>query len=107
MKNDYQTRINKALKHIDSNLGEDINVKNLADISGFSLYHFHRIFKALVSETPYDTLLRLRLEKAVFLLKYKNDLNISQVGYESGFSSAENFSRQFKTRHPLKTEGQI
>ena len=98
MKTYYQTRINLALQHIDANLSEDINVKSLADLSGFSLFHFHRIFKAITGETPYESLLRLRLEKSVFLLKYNHGLSITEVGFESGFSSAENFSRQFKSR---------
>lgn len=94
----YQGKINKALNHINANLSEEIDVKLLADLSGFSLFHFHRIFKAMMGETPYDHLLRLRLEKSIFLLKFEQELNISEVGYESGFSSAENFSRQFKAR---------
>lgn len=106
MNNYYHDRINKSLKHIDANLSDEISVQTLAEISGFSLYHFHRIFKAVTSETPYESLLRLRLEKAVFLLKYNNDLNISEVGYESGFSSPENFTRQFKERYKI-TPGQF
>jgi len=99
--NFYRARINKALKYIDSNLDEEINVKALADISGFSLFHFHRIFKAITEETPYEFLLRLRLEKSIFLLKYRPKLKIAEIGYESGFASAENFSRQFKSRFKI------
>ncbi len=105
MDNYYQARINKVLKHIDSHLGEEINVKELAELSGFSLYHFHRIFKAITSETPYEALLRFRLEKAVFLLKYHPDLKIAEIGYESGFASPENFTRQFKERYQITPGG--
>ncbi len=101
MTNIYQSKINKALKHIDANLSEEINVSDLAKESGFSLFHFHRIFKAITNESPYDSLLRLRLEKAVFLLKHSKGLKISEVAYESGFSSPENFTRQFKTRFKI------
>ncbi|MFK8038559.1 MAG: GyrI-like domain-containing protein [Crocinitomicaceae bacterium] len=101
MTSNYQSRINKALKYIDSHLDEDINVKTLAELSGFSMFHFHRIFKATTGETPYESLLRLRLEKSVFLLKYERDIKISEVGYACGFSSAENFSRQFKARYEM------
>ncbi|MBO6514966.1 MAG: AraC family transcriptional regulator [Bacteroidia bacterium] len=97
----YIARINKALEYIDQHLDEEINVSKLANISGFSLYHFHRIFKANVRESPYDFLLRLRLEKAIFLLKYRRQLSIAEVGYESGFSSPENFSRLFKERYEV------
>lgn len=106
MDNYYHSKINKALVHIDKNLSEEINVPKLAEICGFSLFHFSRIFKGITGETPYELLLRLRLEKAIFLLKYNNELNISQVGFESGFSSPENFSRQFKERYDI-TPGQF
>jgi len=99
--NNYQTQINKALTHINSNLDAAINIKDLAQLSGFSMFHFHRIFKAITGETPYDSLLRLRLEKSVFMLKYNAELNVSEIGFECGFSSAENFSRQFKSRFKI------
>lgn len=98
MENQYQSKINKALDYIDANLDQEVDIKKLAVISGFSVFHFHRIFKAMTGESPYDSLLRLRLEKSVFLLKYRRALKIAEVGYESGFASAENFSRQFKSR---------
>jgi len=99
--NYYHVRINKALNYIDAKLNEEIDIKTLANLSGFSMFHFHRIFKAITGETPYDSLLRLRLEKSIFLLKYKPELKIYEVGYESGFASAENFSRQFKSRFKI------
>ncbi|MFK7971445.1 MAG: GyrI-like domain-containing protein [Bacteroidia bacterium] len=80
---------------------QEISVKDLARLSGFSLFHFHRIFKAIAGESPYESLLRLRLEKAVFLLKYEQKLKIAEIGYEIGFSSPENFSRQFKSRYNI------
>lgn len=101
MDNYYHARINKVLKHIDSHLSEEINVTELAELSGFSLFHFHRIFKALTTETPYEALLRLRLEKAVFLLRYHPEMKIAEIGYQSGFASPENFTRQFKERYQI------
>lgn len=39
-------------------------------------------------------------------MKYNVELNVSEVGYESGFSSPENFTRQFKNRYKI-TPGQF
>ncbi|MCB0711793.1 MAG: AraC family transcriptional regulator [Ignavibacteriae bacterium] len=94
----YRTRINKALKYMGEHLSEEITISHLADAAHFSPFHFQRIYKALQSETPYDTILRLRLEKSVFLLKHYRSKPIAEVAFESGFSSIENFSRQFKKR---------
>ncbi len=97
----YQARINKSLDYLNENLSEDINVSKLAEASHFSLYHFQRLYKSVMSETPYDTLLRLRLEKSVFLLKHHSDYSIAEVGELCGFKSPENFSRQFKSRFDI------
>ena len=86
---------------MNGHLGEELNMKKLADESHFSLYHFQRIYKALMNETPYDSLLRLRLEKAVFLLKYNSEKKIRDIAFECGFPSPENFSRQFKSRYQI------
>ena len=94
----YHQRINKALDFINKNLNEEIKIEALAQASHFSTFHFHRIYKSLLGETPYESLHRLRLEKAVFLLKFRPKLKIAEVAFESGFPSIENFSRQFKSR---------
>ena len=97
----YQNRINQAIAFLNDHLDEEIRINKLAEVSHFSAFHFQRIYKALQGETPYETLLRLRLEKAVFLLKHRSHLKISEVALESGFPSIENFSRQFKSRYQL------
>lgn len=103
--NYYQSRINLALDYLNKHLGEEIKMKELAAISHFSLFHFQRIYRALMNESPYETLLRLRLEKAVFLLKHRPLMKISTVAYESGFPTAENFSRQFRARFKVSPKG--
>lgn len=86
---------------MNAHLSEEINMKKLADESHFSLYHFQRIYRALMNESPYDSLLRLRLEKAVFMLKYEPKKKVTDIAFECGFPSPENFSRQFKTRYEM------
>lgn len=95
----YQQRIHLALRYLDTHLQEELKVADLARAAHFSPYHFQRIYKALQGETPYDTLLRLRLERAIFLLKHRPQLRIAEVGVSCGFASAENFSRQFRERY--------
>lgn len=102
MKDYYPSRINKALDFIDENLSEDIKVSELADAANFSVFHFQRIYKALKAESPYDTILRRRLEKSVFYLKHHPEKKILEIAEIVGFGSVENFNRQFKERfgHP-------
>ena len=94
----YRSRINNVLAFINDNLDAELTIPQLADVANFSPFHFQRIYKSLQSETPYDTILRLRLEKSVFLLKHRPQQTITDVAFECGFASVENFSRQFKKR---------
>lgn len=95
----YQKRINKALDYLNHNLEKKLKVNQLAKISCFSSFHFQRIYHALQGETPYETLLRLRLEKAVFYLQHRQTMKVIDIAMAVGFNSPENFSRQFKSRY--------
>ncbi len=97
-KNYYRTRINQALTYIDEHFASPIQVNDLALAANFSTFHFQRIYKAIQGESPYDTILRRRLEKAVFFLKHYPRKKVSEIAYDCGFTSIENFSRQFKIR---------
>lgn len=97
-KNYYYESLNRVLRYIDEHLADNLQLHDLARISHFSPFHFQRIFKALVTENPYEYILRKRLEKAIFLLKHRPGIKVTAVAYDCGFPSPENFSRQFKQR---------
>jgi len=98
--NDYQIRINQALAYLNQHLHQKIKINELARQANFSVFHFQRIYKLLQGETPYETILRLRLEKAVSMLKFSTD-SIQYIAFACGFDSPENFSRQFKSRFKM------
>lgn len=95
---DYIYRINKALDFIDQNISEKLSVEKLSEIANFSKFHFNRVFAAFMGETPYQFILRLRLEKAANYLKNSYYHSVSEVAYNSGFTDLAIFSRNFK-RH--------
>ena len=41
---DYRERINRVIFHIEAQLGEPLNLEDLAKVAYFSPYHFHYIF---------------------------------------------------------------
>ena len=97
MKNkiDYTLSINRVMDYIDQNYNKSIELKNLEIISGFSKYHFHRLFKLLVNETLYQYINRIRLEKAALkLINSKNTL--TNIALEHGFCDGPSFSHAFK-----------
>ena len=96
MNNKYKIRIDKVIQYIESNLSNKISLTEVANVSHFSAYHFHRIFTGIVGETVNDYIVRRRLERAVNLLIFKSELSITRVALESGFSSSANFSKAVK-----------
>jgi AraC family transcriptional regulator len=92
----YQQRIDQALIYIDRNISGNLELASVAQAAGFSSYHFHRIFSAMVGENLQDYITRLRLEKAANLLEKSRMISITEIAYTCGFSSSSAFSRTFK-----------
>ena len=90
---DYNRRIKKVIEYIGKHLDDELSLESLSEISCFSKFHFHRIFTGIVGETVNDYIARRKLECAVNLLIFKTDLSITQVAFDSGFSSSANFSK--------------
>jgi AraC family transcriptional regulator len=67
---DYVTRINRAIDSIVRDLAQPLSLRGVSEASGFSPFHFHRVFKALVGETPNQFVMRLRLERALHLMSH-------------------------------------
>src|SRR5262245_54799166 len=97
----YIQRINHVLNYIREHLNDDLSVNTLAQIAYFSPFHFHRIFKTITGETLNDVVVRLRLERAIMLLRSSPKLPISEAAFTCGFASASNFARAFKKRYGM------
>jgi AraC family transcriptional regulator len=101
----YKNRVYKAIDYINSNLADELNLNEIASAAAFSTYHFHRIFSAIMGESIWNFTIRLRLEKAAQFLLSTDNVSITQIALESGFSSSSTFSRAFKNyfgRSPSK-----
>ncbi len=93
--NQYQQRITRVLIYIQEHLSEELSLEELAKVSCFSEYHFHRIFKSIVGEPVKEHIRRLRLEHALKCLVLGNQ-SITNIALDSGFNSHENFIRAYK-----------
>lgn len=93
---EYKSRINKAQDYIDNNISEELTIPKLAEVANFSQYHFQRIFSAMTGETLYRYILRIRLEKAAYLLVANPKKTVTEIAYECGFTSSSVFARAFK-----------
>lgn len=97
---DYREQIEKAIVYIEQNLKCDISNSALSAIAGYSEYHFLRIFRDTVSLTPADYIRKRRITEIVReMLESKRP--ISDIAFEYGFNSKENFTRAFKSEHGI------
>lgn len=91
----YINSIKKALNYIENNLLEDIDLPAIAKEAGYSLYHFHRIFKGIVGDSMKDYVRKRRFTEAAKELVYTNK-SIVEIGIKYGYESREGFSRAFE-----------
>jgi AraC family transcriptional regulator len=95
----YAERINLAIDHVVSHLGEPLRLADLARAARLSPFHFHRVFQVLVGETPAEFVKRLRLERALVMMAHAPRSSLTRIGLDCGFSSSSDFSRCFKQRY--------
>lgn len=94
----YIERVNLAIDRINGRLDQPIRLHDLARAAMLSPHHFHRVFQALVGETPADFVKRLRLEKALGMMSLARPPSLTWIALACGFSSSADFSRSFKQR---------
>lgn len=94
----YSKIFQDVCKYIEENCAKDITATELADISGFSESHFVRLFKQFTNITYYNYLNQCRVKKAKSLLAVDQNLSITEVSLQSGFSSIATFNRIFKNQ---------
>ena len=92
---DYKRRVCLAMNFISRNLDKELSLEEIAETASFSMFHFHRIFKAVVGETVSEFTRRLRIELAANRLISNHD-NITGIAIDCGFSSSQNFAKAFR-----------
>ena len=97
MKSNNHTAIEKAIDYIKQNLTTDLSLETVAGYVGFSQIHFHNCFKASTGKTLHEYVEEQRIKTAVNLLITTNK-TLTEIAYESGFSSQSYFSYVFKRR---------
>lgn len=95
----YAERVNLAIDYVVGHLGEPVRLADLARAARLSPFHFHRVFQALVGETPAEFVKRLRLERALVTMAHAPTSSLTTVALDCGFSSSSDFSRCFKQRY--------
>lgn len=87
-------RLRQVTEYLHAHLGEDISLETLATLAGMSVYHFARQFKQTTGESPYQYLIRLRVEKARQLLR-ETTRSVTEVAFLVGYNSVSQFFEVF------------
>lgn len=96
---DYKTYVMQAINYIEKNLKNEITLTDCACVSGYSHYHFIRVFKEATGLTPSDYIRKRRLTEIIKHMR--QDIPTSEIAFDYGFNSKENFTRAFISEHNI------
>ncbi len=87
--------IRKCIDYIYENLGADLSVKSLAQVSGLNSTYLSRLFRQEVGMSIKRFVKEARVDTAQNLLRY-SDLSCSVISASLGFSTQSMFIAVFK-----------
>ena len=90
-------RVAVVVDHVQRHLDDELDAGALAELSGFSRHHFHRVFRGATGESVMGFCRRLRLERAAQQLRY-GDASVTEIAFDVGYGSHEAFTRAFRAR---------
>jgi AraC family transcriptional regulator len=100
----YNKQINEVLNYILKHLKDDLSLGKLAQIANYSPFHFQKIFKQVVGETPKQYIIKIKLESAIGFLIIHKTKSITEIAHDCGFSSPSIFARSFKNYFGVSAE---
>ncbi|QHW29907.1 helix-turn-helix transcriptional regulator [Paenibacillus rhizovicinus] len=86
--------LRRALAYMHDCYENAISIDDLAGIALQSRFHFIRTFRETMGTTPYQYLLKLRMDEAMNRLR-RSDATVGQISADLGFSSTSQFHRAF------------
>jgi AraC family transcriptional regulator len=100
----YVLAVQRTIDELAAHLDDAVSLTDLADQAGLSPFHFHRVFRGMVGETPLELLRRLRLERAAWQLA-TTDRAVVEIAFDAGFETHEAFSRAFRDSYGSSPSG--
>lgn len=92
---EYMKKFIEICNYIDEHCSEDLNLDDIANMSGFSKFYFSRMFRQFTNVSFYKYVNTKRIAKASELLTEPQN-SITDVAINCGFSSLSSFIRMFK-----------
>lgn len=98
---EYKIRIVKTIQYIDSHIDADLSLEKVSEVSAYSPFHFHRIFKLVTGETLQNYITRKKIEKSALHLAVHKNREIKDIYWDLGFSNHSVFCKTFKKYYGL------
>jgi AraC family transcriptional regulator len=76
-------------------VAEDFSLEQLAALAGLSKFHFHRLFKSAVGESPSHYHLNLRMHEAKRLLR-ETKQSVMAIALDVGYANPSHFAQLFR-----------
>lgn len=91
----YEAAVRRTVERVAISLDEALDLEALARGAALSTFHFHRVFRGLVGETPLELHRRLRLERAAERLCTTANA-VTRIAFDAGYECHESFIRAFR-----------
>ncbi len=90
-----QRKLQQAIEYINEHLAEDLSIAAIADELAMSQYYFSRMFKQSMGVSPYQYVMRQRIERAKYLLR-TTARSVAAIAMQVGFSNQNQLAIQFR-----------
>jgi len=87
--------IEKTLYYIDEHICEEMTYEHLAEVFGYSAFHFHKVFSSVTYLSITEYIRKRRLTMAHKKLCETTE-TVADICYSVGFNSIQTFNRAFK-----------
>lgn len=92
---DYYECVKDVQAYIQAHISDPLDRTVLANIAGYSIPHFHRIFTATTGESAISYVRRMRMINAGRKLRM-GAVDITEVALAAGYDSHAAFTKSFK-----------
>ena len=95
IKAELKIRLANVIEYMQDNYKDDICLNDLTTISCLSKAHFIRIFRSSFNCSPYEYLVKIRMDKAKEqIINTKH--SITEISFDHGYTSLSSFIKAFK-----------
>jgi len=95
----YQSEtVTAAISCVEAHLNQKLSLDRIAEATGYSKYHLHRMFTGMVGLTPHHYIRRRQLTEAARLLVF-SEKPVIEIALLAGYESQQAFTTVFKSMY--------